>query len=45
MAEKIRRSGVQISQGRLFVSTLPSILEGFRRQQRCNFRLMLIRSL
>ncbi|CAM4805586.1 unnamed protein product [Rotaria magnacalcarata] len=26
MAEKIRRTGVQISQGRLFVSTLPSIL-------------------
>ncbi|CAF4744069.1 unnamed protein product [Rotaria socialis] len=38
MAEKIGRSGVQISHGRLLISTLISILE---RPQRCNFRLML----
>ncbi|CAF4318508.1 unnamed protein product [Rotaria socialis] len=41
MAEKIHRSGVRISHDRLFISILPSILG---RPQRCNFRLMLIRS-
>ncbi|CAF4380650.1 unnamed protein product, partial [Rotaria magnacalcarata] len=41
MGEKIRRSGVQISHGSRFISTLPSILG---RPQRGNFRLMLIRS-
>ncbi|CAF4928653.1 unnamed protein product [Rotaria socialis] len=41
MVEKIGRSGVQISQGELFISTLISIL---RRPERGNFWLMLIRS-
>ncbi|CAF4730167.1 unnamed protein product, partial [Rotaria socialis] len=39
MAEKIRRSGIQNSQSRLYISTLVSILEKFQKAAKMEFQV------